>query len=511
MLNNMKIGTRLCAAFAFTALLTVTLGTTAFVKVSAISDEWTTFQDRTMAKLRVANHAQAALGDGVHNYKDYVLRGGAYDTKFFANLSDIDLAVNDFRAAGNITPEEEAQIIAASAGIKNYRKSMDKLSALAKTGASIEERDKAVAGADKPVAAALKTLINLQTAQTAKRSATISSLAQTAEWSVVVVTAFAILAAAAAAVVITRSITRPLNEAVRVAESVAAGDLTTRVLVNGSDETGRLLAALSTMNAKVSEIVRQIHTSSDSILTASTQISAGNLDLSQRTEEQAASLEQTAASMEEITATVKQTSANSDAAKTLALDASSTANNSNRDVNRVSSTISKLSTESQRMTEIISVIEAIAFQTNILALNAAVEAARAGEQGRGFAVVATEVRTLAQRSATAAKEIKEMITATAASVSTGAAEAIHAGDAMSRVKEAINSVASLMSEIASASAEQTTGIEQVNQAVSHMDQVTQQNASLVEQAAAAAASLVDQVRELKAQVSFFRVSSEHFA
>jgi len=511
MLKHTNIGTRLGFAFAFAAFLTLVLGATAFIKVTAIVDEWHMFETRTMLKLSNANRAQGVLGEGVQNYKDFVLRGGAYSTKFSANMDDIDQSIASFRTLGNVSQEEDAQLSAVADGVKAYRASMEKLSALVAAGAPIVERDSTVAGADKPVSAALNAIIEMQKAQTAKKSIAINELAATAKWSIVIVTMMALLAAALLATLITRSIVHPIKEALHVAESVAAGDLTTRITVSRTDEAGRLLTALAVMNQKVSEIVRQIHISTESILTASTQISVGNTDLSQRTEEQAAALEQTAASMEQLAATVKQNSSHSDTAKALASGASRSASDSNHDVKRVSATILSLSANAHRMTDVISVIEGIAFQTNILALNAAVEAARAGEQGRGFAVVATEVRTLAQRSATAAKEIKEMITSTTASMNAGSAEAVSAAAAMARVTEEIESVASLMTEIASASAEQSTGIEQVNQAVSQMDEVTQQNAALVEEAAAANASLVDQAKSLRHYVNFFRISNASIA
>src|SRR5471032_1099102 len=311
--------------------------------------------------------------------------------------------MKSFRLLGDVTPQEDAQLKKASDGVNDYRQSMETLIDLTKGGSSIEQRDKAVAGADKAVAAALQAMIEMQSARTAERGATISTLAETAEWSVMVVTAAALLAAVISATVITRSITKPIGEAVRVAEAVAAGDLTARVLVHGNDETGRLLGALASMNERVSAVVRHIHSASDSILTASTQISAGNTDLSQRTEEQAASLQETAASMEELTATVKQNTESARQGNTLAANASDIAQRGGDVVGRVIETMHAISASSAKVAEIISVIEAIAFQTNILALNAAVEAARAGDQGRGFAAVAGEVRTLAQRSASAAK------------------------------------------------------------------------------------------------------------
>jgi len=260
------------------------------------------------------------------------------------------------------------------------------------------------------------------------------------------------------------------------------------------------------MNERLVDVVGRVRSSSESIAIGSAQIASGNTDLSQRTEEQAASLEETAASMEELTATVKQNTENARQGNTLASNASDVACRGGEVVGKVVETMHDISSSSAKVAEIITVIEGIAFQTNILALNAAVEAARAGEQGRGFAVVAGEVRTLAQRSATAAKEIKELINESVAKVGVGSALVDDAGRTMHEVVQSVKRVTDLMGEITAASIEQHTGIEQVNQAVMRMDEVTQQNAALVEEASAAAQSMASQSSTLRELVSVFRLS-----
>jgi methyl-accepting chemotaxis protein len=317
----------------------------------------------------------------------------------------------------------------------------------------------------------------------------------------------AIAFGATIALFITRSITTPIASAVHVAETVARGDLTARIEVHGSDETSQLLGALRHMNERLVDLVGRVRTGSEGIATAASQIAAGNTDLSQRTEEQAASLEETAASMEELTATVKQNADNATQGNTLAAQASQTATRGGEVVGRVVDTMREIATSSEQVAQIISVIEGIAFQTNILALNAAVEAARAGEQGRGFAVVAGEVRTLAQRSATAAREIKELITVSVDRVNNGTALVDDAGRTMGEIVQSVKRVADLMNEISAASGEQRTGIEQVNQAVTQMDEVTQQNAALVEEASAAAQSMSSQAAALRELVSVFNIGA----
>ncbi|MFL9926485.1 methyl-accepting chemotaxis protein [Herbaspirillum lusitanum] len=323
----------------------------------------------------------------------------------------------------------------------------------------------------------------------------------------IALSAVALIFAGVVAWLVTRSITVPLNRAVEVAETVAAGDLTSDIVAHSKDETGRLLRALRTMNDSLLDIVGQVRRGTDTIATASTQIATGNLDLSSRTEEQASSLEETASSMEELTSTVKQNADNAKQASQLAQTASQIAEQGGAVVGQVVETMSSINASSRKIVDIIGVIDGIAFQTNILALNAAVEAARAGEQGRGFAVVASEVRSLAQRSAAAAKEIKQLIGDSVSKVDSGSKLVEQAGNTMEEVVQSVRRVNDIVSEISSASREQSDGIEQVNQAVTQMDQVTQQNAALVEEAAAAAQSLQDQAGTLLKIVGVFKIEA----
>ena len=310
---------------------------------------------------------------------------------------------------------------------------------------------------------------------------------------------------------ITRSITRPITRAVEVAEAVSTGDLTSHIVVESRDETGQLMYALKNMNDKLVGIVGQVRASTDSISTASSEIAAGNLDLSSRTEQQASSLEETASSMEELTSTVKLNADHARSANQLAIDASQIASKGGAVVSEVVSTMGSINDSSRKIVDIISVIDAIAFQTNILALNAAVEAARAGEQGRGFAVVASEVRNLAHRSSQAAKEIKDLINDSVQKVEAGSQLVDKAGRTMDEIVQSISHVTQIMNQISDASDEQRTGIEQVNQAIGQMDQVTQQNAALVEQAAAAAESMQEQASRLTDVVGLFKLDASRLA
>ncbi|MDQ7970052.1 MAG: methyl-accepting chemotaxis protein [Oxalicibacterium faecigallinarum] len=318
---------------------------------------------------------------------------------------------------------------------------------------------------------------------------------------------FGLFAVAISAVFLIRAINQPLQEMLGHFDAIANGDLTTKIESKSKNEMGMLMSGLQKMQQRLKETVARVREGSISIGTATTQIAAGNLDLSSRTEQQAASLEETASSMEELTSTVKQNADNARQANQLAVSASAVAQRGGTVVAEVVDTMGSIDASARKIVDIIGVIDGIAFQTNILALNAAVEAARAGEQGRGFAVVAAEVRSLAQRSAAAAKEIKNLIDDSVNKVDEGSKLVASAGTTMKEVVDSVRHVTDIMGEILAASQEQSSGIEQVNTAISQMDQVTQQNAALVEEAAAAAASLKEQAANLTAAVSIFKVSA----
>ncbi|HZW20859.1 methyl-accepting chemotaxis protein [Noviherbaspirillum sp.] len=318
---------------------------------------------------------------------------------------------------------------------------------------------------------------------------------------------FSLLASAAALFMIYRLIRNELEKGISAAQKLASGDLNIALDVNRDDEIGRLLKAVKSISTGLTGIVREVRQGVETIATASRQLATGNQDLSSRTERQAVSLEETASSMEELTSTVKQNAENARQANQLALSASEVASKGGIVVSQVVDTMGSINESARKIVDIISVIDGIAFQTNILALNAAVEAARAGEQGRGFAVVAAEVRTLAQRSAGAAKEIKELIDDSVEKADTGAKLVSQAGVTMEEIVLSIRRVTDIMGDITSASREQTVGIEQINQAISQMDHVTQQNASLVEEAAAAAEALQEQAGNLEKAASVFKLGA----
>ena len=334
------------------------------------------------------------------------------------------------------------------------------------------------------------------------------ALFNTLMWAAGLSVVFGLVLAVVSSVLLLRAIMRPLEQAIGHFDAMAHGDLSTTVVVDRQDEMGALLRGLASMQEQLSGTVRSVRDSSMSIATASAEIAAGNMNLSGRTEQQASSLEETASSLEELTSTVQHNADNVRQANNVARSASEVAVRGGKLVSDVVETMSAINASSKRIVDIISVIDGIAFQTNILALNAAVEAARAGEQGRGFAVVASEVRNLAQRSAAAAKEIKELIGTSVTNVEAGTVLVDSTGTTMNEIVSSVKRVSDIMAEILAAGEEQTSGIGQINEAVSLMDQATQQNAALVEEAAAATGALHEQAHALQQMVSVFKVDAQ---
>ena len=358
-----------------------------------------------------------------------------------------------------------------------------------------------------PVHDNMKALVKLQLDVAKSEYDAAIARFESAEMVAIGLIVFGLVAGLAMGMWLIRGIARSLAEALRVANSVAAGDLTARITIDSNDEIGQLLKALQKMNDGLVEIVAEVRGGTDTIATASSQIAAGNLDLSSRTEQQASSLEETASSMEELTSTVKQNADNARQANALAATASDVASRGGAVIGNVVNTMEEINSSARQIVDIIGVIDGIAFQTNILALNAAVEAARAGEQGRGFAVVASEVRNLAQRSAAAAKEIKSLIGNSVERVDQGSKLVNEAGATMQEIVESVRRVTDIMGEITAASFEQTAGIDQINVAITQMDQVTQQNAALVEEASAASEAMQEQAEKLALVVSVFKLDS----
>ena len=502
----MKIGIRLGGAFMLVTFLAGILTLASLMTLGKIGQHWDSFSDTVLMKQEYATQGYIKLGDGVQNFKNYVLRGKEYDKHFLADMDAISKLIADYKKMGVTDTKEQELLDKLLAGERLYREAMSKAQTMKAAGVSVTEIDSAISGADKALASAFSGLLTIaheHAERTGKNISTSISTGKIVEISVgMLVVIFAVLFA----ILATRSITKPMSEAVKIAKTVAAGDLSSDISVTRRDETGDLLQALKDMNEGLRTVVGHVRTGSDTIAAASIQIAGGNLDLSARTEEQASSLEQTAAAMEEITSTVKRNSDSARQANLLAASASDVASKGGSVVSRVVDTMSEINDSAKKIVDIISVIDGIAFQTNILALNAAVEAARAGDQGRGFAVVASEVRNLAQRSATAAKEIKVLIGDSVEKVEVGSKLVLEAGTTMEEIVASVKRVTDIMGEITSASGEQETGIEQVNQAIAEMDTVTQQNAALVEEAAAATESLKNQASNLAQAVSVFKLA-----
>jgi len=513
-IKNLKIGQKLGLSFGIIVSLLLIISVIAYLRVDQLKNELDLTNKDRYPKIVQAHIIKDELNEIARNMRNILLMTDAEALKAeYANMDEsttiITKAIETLDKT--ITSKRGRQDLdALQAARQQFLAARAKFSQVARDGNKEEALVlllKEVRPAQIKYFNVLGDLITYQTSLMEAATAEAEIIAIQTRIIIIGLSTAALLISSLLAFFTTRLITRPMHEAVALANKVAGGDLSCDIQVTSTDETGQLLLALKGMNDSLASIVGEVRAGTDTIATASSQIAAGNMDLSSRTEEQAGSLEETASSMEELTSTVKQNADNARQANQLAVSASDVAQKGGDVVAQVVQTMVSINDSSKKIVDIIGVIDGIAFQTNILALNAAVEAARAGEQGRGFAVVASEVRNLAQRSAAAAKEIKTLISDSVEKVGAGTRLVDQAGATMEEVVQSVRRVTDVIAEISAASNEQSTGIEQINQAIVQMDEVTQQNASLVEESAAAAESMQNQASSLLQLVASFKLGA----
>ncbi|GJI88449.1 MULTISPECIES: methyl-accepting chemotaxis protein [Duganella] len=509
---DLKIATKLIVSFGAVLALTLAMGISGIVSMARVNQSSTDLAENWMPSVRAVLELRADVGDYRRWELAHLLNDDEKGMAGYEKRMDDTMATLKAHRAGYekliSSPQEKALAGEFDAGWTSFMAEHAKMMTLSRANQKVEARAVASGQSAKflsDMTAAVNKLVKLNTDGGNAASELATTTYNSARTTAIVFLVLSIGIGMALAMWVARIVSAPLREAVSLARGVADGDLTRSIDVRSACETGQLMQALKDMTSNLQGLVSQVRSGTDTIATASSQIASGNQDLSSRTEEQASSLEETASSMEELTSTVKQNADNARQANQLAQSASGIAVKGGDVVERVVVTMASINESSRKIVDIISVIDGIAFQTNILALNAAVEAARAGEQGRGFAVVASEVRNLAQRSAAAAKDIKQLIGDSVEKVDAGSQLVGQAGATMGEIVSSITRVTDIMSEITAASTEQSHGIEQVNTAIVQMDQVTQQNAALVEQAAAAAESMQEQAARLSEVVSVFKL------
>ncbi len=518
--GNLKIGVRLGLLGAFFVLALLTVGYQGWSAISFIKSSNAQSMQRSVdltQAVDTARSAQVEFKIQVQEWKNILVRGHdpaqleKYSSAFVksgqatnAELQKLSGMLHKLNL--QTTLDDEAIKMHDELG-KNYMAALKQFDPA--NPESYKILDKAVAGMDRAPTKKIDEIVEFIDSQSKKNAAEAMATAEAANRfaTITLLVVLVVTTVIGAAIVwwIVKGITRPLDQAIDIAKTVAAGDLSVDVDVKTKDEVGELLGALKQMSGNLSDIVSRVRMGTQTIASASSEVATGSMDLSTRTEQQASSLEETASSMTELTSTVRQNNENATQARKLADEASNVAVRGGATVSEVVQTMGAINESSRKIVDIIGVIDGIAFQTNILALNAAVEAARAGEQGRGFAVVAGEVRNLAHRSAAAAKEIKELIGNSVERVEEGSRLVGEAGVTMEEVVNSVRRVTSIIGEIAVATGEQRDGIEQISDAITQMDSVTQQNAALVEEAAAAAEALQLQAASLEEAVSVFKV------
>ncbi|QBK06126.1 HAMP domain-containing protein [Hylemonella gracilis] len=517
--SDLKIGTRLSVTIGIQLVLMVVMALVGFVSLLRMNDAsqagYQAQQRVVLATdwMRTIEAHQEVLTAYVRNYNPMEnQRLEAVINGHTQHVLELQKALQEIA-----TPEGREILDRVNVQALAYREARNELTML-KQRNSTEDlylmhtlNEQRLSPGLRAYAAEVQKLSEVSQAEALRANAAARSTWERSRVLLILCSAISLSAGVALGLTITRSITRPIAEAVRLADTVAAGDLSQRLESRARDETGQLLRALGTMSERLRNVVSEVRSGVESVSSASGEIASGNQDLSARTEQTAASLEQTAASIEELTSTVAQSADTATRANQLASGAAQAAQRGGEVVQQVVISMKEITESSKRINDIIGVIDGIAFQTNILALNAAVEAARAGEQGRGFAVVAGEVRSLAGRSAEAAKEIKGLIGNSVDAVQMGSIQVAQAGKSMDEIVSSVRRVSDLISEISAAAAEQRDGINQVNQAISGLDQMTQQNAALVEQSTAAATSMRDQAQRLADVVAVFNVGAGHLA
>jgi len=512
MFRNIKIGPRLGGGFAVVLVFSILVAGIGVWRLNTVTQETRAMMDVPLRSERLVSEWNTLLLNAIQRTTSVVKSKDPELEAFLAReaAQSSKVSADTLAQVERLLSLDEERALFKS--INDYRKKFlavrDRIYKLKKEGTP-EEITRVFEQEYLPVAKStqdeMRKLLNYERGRIDAIAKHVEDSSEDGQKLILLLEALILLSGIFFAVVLTRSITRPIHVALGISRQVSSGDLTSQAKATSSDELGDLVTSLQRMSEQLHVIVANVRSGSDNIATASGQIASGNLDLSSRTEEQAGALEETAASIEQLTSSVRQNADNSNQAHLLVTTAAQVVGEGGDVMAQLTQTMTTINQSSRKIVDIISVIDGIAFQTNILALNAAVEAARAGEQGRGFAVVASEVRGLAQRSATAAKEIKVLINESVEKVDSGSKLVELAGATMHKVVDSVQRANTLVSDINSASQEQAEGIKQVNQAISQMDGVTQQNAALVEEAAAAAHSLEDQAKNLKQLVSVFKL------